>query len=239
MATTFLQAINKVLQKVGEDQLSVSVTSITTTYELLIASMVNDIKEQIEDAHNWRALRQTVSTTVAADAVSSTITEADERSRVVRINKADLGGSIPLVFDITDASSPDPLIEMDLAELLYRDAIDPDQRQDPTYFALDNSSGNVLDLYVWPRPSGARTIQSTLIIPQAELDPADGADLGTNIKIPIRPLIMGAVWYALEERGEELGTQGLFNEQRFTDALNSAISRDDAEQGNVHELVAV
>jgi len=235
MATTFLQTINRVLEKIGEETVSAAATSLTETYEILVGSFVNDIKEQIEDAHNWRSLRQTVSVTIAADAQSGTITEANERSRLVRIYQQNQPGPVPLVFDITDATNPDPLMEMDLAELIYRDTVDPDVRQDPTYFALDNSSGDVLDLYVWPRPSSEITVQVTLIIPQTRFD---NSDVGETLKIPIRPLVVGATWYALEERGEELGTDGLFNEKRFQDALNAAISRDDAEQGNVSELVA-
>ncbi len=235
MATTVLQAVNQVLVKLAEDEVGDSATSLTERYELLVLSFINDIKEQIEDAHNWRALRQTVSVTIAADANSATITEANERSRLVRLYQQNRPTPVPLVFDITDSTNPDPLIEMDLAELLYRDTIDPDVRQEPTYFALDNSSGDVLDLYVWPRPSASTTIQITLIIPQA---PLDKDTLDTNIKIPVRPLIVGSTWYALEERGEELGANGLFNEQRFLDALNSAIGRDQAEQGDNVELVA-
>jgi hypothetical protein len=233
-ATTYLQAINRVLEKIGEDQVPAAATSITEKYELLIGSMVQDIKEQIEDAHNWRALRQTLSVSIAANARSGAITGADERSRLVRIYQQNQPGPVPLVFDVTDSSNPDPLIEIDLAELIYRDTVDPDNRQDPIYFALDNTAGDVLEMLVWPRPSSIKTIQVSLIIPQARLEPSE---LDTEFKIPIRPLIVGAVWYALEERGEELGTNGQFNEQRFTDALNAAIARDDAEQGNVSELV--
>jgi hypothetical protein len=235
-ATTYLQAINQVLEKIGEDQVPAAATSITEKYELLIGSMIQDIKEQIEDAHNWRALRQTISVTIAANAGSGVITGADERSRLVRIYQQNNPGPIPLVFDATDATNPDPLVEIDLAELIYRDTVDPNVRQDPSYFALDNSEGDVLNLFVWPRPSSQRTIQVTLIIPQTRILPSE---LTTEFKIPIRPLIVGATWYALEERGEELGTSGLFNEKRFQESLDSAIARDDAEQGNVSELVTV
>lgn len=234
MATTYLQAINRVLERIGEEQVSAAATSLTEVYELLVGSCLNDIKEQIEDAHNWRALRQTLTVTIPANSQSATITEANERSRVVRIAQQNQAEFIPLVFDITDANEPDPLQEMDLAELIYRDTIDPDVRQEPTYFAVDNSSGDVLDLFVWPRPSSERTIQITLIVPQDRLE---SDTLDTVIKIPIRPLIVGTVWYALEERGEELGPNSLFSEKRFNDALNSAIARDDAEQGNINELV--
>jgi hypothetical protein len=85
MATTYLQAINRVLEKIGEEQVSAAATSITETYELLVGSFIQDIKEQIEEAHDWRALRQTNTSTIAAQGQSVVVTEADERSRVVRI----------------------------------------------------------------------------------------------------------------------------------------------------------
>lgn len=234
MATNFRQLINRVMRKVGESEINGSATQLSTDYERLIGDIINDVKEEVEDAHNWRALRQTISVSISADAVSGTITGANERSRVLRIYQTHRIGYLPLVFDVTDASDPDPLIEMDLAELLYRDKADPDTRvSEPTYFAVDNSSGDVLDLYVWPRPSGARTISVSLIVPQARL--AD-TDLDTNIAVPVRPIFQGAVWHAYEERGEELGPDSLFSEGRYQQALRDAIARDSAEQGDVFEL---
>ena len=233
MSTTYKQVLNQVLERIGEEQLGGSLSTLTDTYHLLLGSIVNDIKEQIEDAHNWRALRQFINVTVSAQAVSAAITGANERSRVLRIQQADRGIT-PLVFDITDASNPAPLLELDLTELLYHDTVNPNQYQDPAYFAVDNSEGDVLNLYVYPRPSDERTIKVGLVVPQDKLD---SATLTTELKIPIRPLVVGAVWYALEERGEELGTNALFSEKRFIDALDSAISRDSAESGDSYELV--
>jgi len=236
MATTYLQLVNRVMRKLGEDELDGSTTELTEDYQKLVGDIINDVKEEVEDAHQWRALRQTINVTILAGAQSGTVTGANERSRLVRIFQQNRIQVIPLAFDITDSDNPDPLIEIDLAELIYRDTIDTDTRQDPTYFALDNSSGDGLDLFVWPRPSGDRTIQLTITVPQARF--AD-TDLSEIIKIPVRPIFVGAVWHAMEERGEELGTNGQFNEQRFNEALATAVSRDDAEAGNITELVSV
>jgi hypothetical protein len=236
MATTYLQALNRVLELIGEDAVPSAATSLTQDYHILVGAFMNDIKEQVEDAHNWRSLRQTTVTTVAANAASATITGANERSRLVRIYQATAHAVVPLVFDTTDAGDPDPLREMDLSEVIYRDTVDPDVRQDPCFFALDNSAGDALSLMVHPRPSGDRTIQTTLITPQGRLS-KDSLD--TVISVPIRPIITGTVWYCLEERGEELGPNALFSERRFADALNAAISRDSSEQGDNMELVAV
>lgn len=236
MATTFGQLISRVLRKLGENELNGSQTALTEDYEKLVADYINDVKEEVEDAHNWRALRQTVSPVVLAGTQSIAITEANERSRLVRIWQNDAYAEVPLAFDVTDADNPTRLLELDLAELIYRDTIDTTTRQDPAYFALDNSSGDGLAVYVWPRPADDRTLQLTLAIPQPRI--ADDA-LDTIIKVPVRPIYIGSVWHTMEERGEELGTNGQFNEQQFNKSLATAVSRDDAEQGNATELMSV
>ena len=233
MATTFKEVLNQVLERIGEEQITAGVTSLSDTYHLLLGSIINDVKEQIEDSHNWRALRQFVEVSVSANAASATVTGANDRSRVLRVQQAGRG-IVPLVFDVTDAANPCLLHEIDLPVLFLQDTLNPNQYQDPSYFAIDNSEGDVLDIYVYPRPANTRTLKVGLIVPQEKLD---SNILTTEIKIPIRPLVVGATWYALEERGEELGTQALFSEKRFIDALDSAISRDSAESGDTYELV--
>ncbi|MHA2084980.1 MAG: hypothetical protein ACXABD_14575 [Candidatus Thorarchaeota archaeon] len=239
MATTYRQALNRVLEIIGEDNIPGAATTLTSEYHLLIGALFNEIMEQVEDAHNWRALRTTYTVTVPAQALSGTITDASERSRLVRIYQANRHSVVPLVFDVTDASNPDPLIEIDLSEIIYRDTVNPNEYQDPVYFALDNSAGDGMDLYVNPRPSGSKSIQVTMVTPQGRADFTQQNVLSANISVPVRPIVMGTVWYALEERGEELGTQGLFSEQRFMQALDDAIARDAAEQGDNMELISV
>jgi hypothetical protein len=48
---------------------------------------------------------------------------------------------------------------------------------------------------------------------------------------------MGVTWYAMEERGEELGVNALFSEQRYANMLNAHVSRDLAEQGEAQLVV--
>jgi hypothetical protein len=140
-----------------------------------------------------------------------------------------------LVFDITDSTNPNRLRELDMAELLRRREMDTSNGGDPTYFAMDNSGEDAMALQVYPTPTDTRTIRVYTINPQVNLD-ADMLD--TNIKIPARPIETGAIWYALEERGEELGVQGLFNQEVFDRILGAAVARDAAEQGE-YQLVPV
>lgn len=234
MATTYKTALNRVLALLGEEQIDAGTSELTTTYQKILGALFNDVKEQIEDAHNWRALRSVETVTVTGGNLSQAFTNGTERSRVVRHFSADMYCDLPLVFDVTDVNEPHRLMEIDLAALIWRDQEDPDTRvTEPQYFAVDQTAAGGLELNIWPRCTGDRDIKVYLFTPQAYLD---DDDLSTNITIPIRPLITGAVWYALEERGEELGIQGIYNRERFDDALKSAIARDSAESGDYFEL---
>lgn len=231
MAVTFKQLLNRALRLTAEDEISSSTTAVTDASQLLIAEMANELKEEVEAAHNWRALRQTVTVSLAA-VNNNTITEANERSRVVRIHEPHYDELVPLVFDVTDAQSPYRLWELDLPELLRRRTMDPNTTAKPSFFAIDNSAGDTITLHVYPTPADTRSIQLDMYIPQARLDASDETDLATNIKIPVRPITIGLIRYILEERGEELGPESRWSEEKEARALRDAIALDAAEQGD-------
>lgn len=235
MATTYRQLLNNVLIALSEDEIDSSTSELTTKYHKLLGLFVNQFKEQVEDAHNWRSLRSTEQVTVASGTSSVSLTEANERSRLLRVYDEMTGQESALVFDVTDSTQPYMLIEMDLSELLRRRALDTSSGNDPIYFAVDNTGEDSMSLQVWPTPNENRTIDVTMIVPQAALA-AD--DLDTNLKVPARAIEIGATWYALEERGEELGVKGLFTGEMFEQTLGAAVARDAAEQGD-YNLVPV
>lgn len=235
MATTYRQLLNRVLLRLGNDEVPDLTTSLTDTHHRLIGNFLNDVKEEAE-ALNWRALRQTLPVTVLASTNVATVIGANERSRMLRIQDADTATVAALAYDVTTASAPYALMEMDLAVLLHLATINTQTASQPSYFAVDNSAGNVLQVYVYPTPDVQRTLQLTMIVPQDRLD---DDDLDVTIKVPVRPIYVGTVWYALEDRGEELGPNATFSELRFNQALDDAFSRDSAEAGDSLELVPV
>lgn len=239
MAVTYRTLLNRVLRVLGEDEISDASSELETDYTKLVGSFLNMIKEEVEDAHNWRSLRTVTSATIPANTSFGSLTGTNERSRVVRISDSryQRGGATALVFDTTDNPDPSPLVELPLGELLYRLQLDPDLRatDDVGFFAVDDSSGDELVLRVYPTPSTERTITAHVIVPQARFD--DDA-LDTAITIPVRPVEVGTLWYALEERGEELGINALFSEERFRKALDDSIARDDAEQGGTELILS-
>ena len=237
MAVTLKQLLNRALRITGEDEIADSTTAVSDKQHLLVAEMANQIKEEVEAAHNWRALRHqvTVSITIpdsgGADGTGS-VTGGKETSRVVRIQEPHRGMEQALCFDVTDSSNPVPLYELDLAELLYRRKMDTGNTADPYWFALDNTAGDGLTLYVHPTPASTKSISIFLVTPQDRLDAAVTADLATSIKVPVRPIEMGLIRYILEERGEELGINSQFSEAKELKALRDAVALDAAEQGD-------
>lgn len=238
MATTYRQVLNRVLRTLGEDEVDAVATELTDDYQKLVGSFVNQIKEEIEDAHNWRSLRTVLPVTVT-NANSANISNTNERTRLVRVQRSNTGASVALVFDITNADRPALVREEDLSVLHYWQGIDPDTAaaNTPAAFAIAISASDpdVLELNIYPKVSGARNFTIEVIQPQSYLE---DDDLDTAIKIPARPLIMGSIFYALQERGEELGASSLYTEERALKALDEAIARDAEEQGG-YELVLV
>jgi hypothetical protein len=233
--STYLQMINRVLVNTGDgnDLVDTGATSISDVGHLKIAQFINDILEEIEEAAQWRVLRQRLTATIAANGVSATITSANERSRVFRVHNAHLGELVPLVFDVTTSTAQERLSEIDFAELLFRDQQNSNQVDSttgPRYFALSPTASG-MEIYVWPRSSTERTIELDMVVPQSRLDPTSSSDLGTSIKIPNLMLQHGATWWALEDRGEELGPRGEAAKARYDMMLSGAVAAENAAQG--------
>ena len=147
---------------------------------------------------------------------------------------ARFGRLVPLAFDVTNTGQPVPLDEADLALIDYQNTIDTQARANPLLFSLQPVD-TYMRVVVYPRSDVARTIQLTLTVPQAYLDIDD---VTTEVLVPHRALLIGTIWYALEERGEELGQSSMFTEERYRTPLADEIGQDSAEQGE-YELVPV
>ena len=236
MATTVKDLLNRVLTNLGEDEIGSSVTTLTEMYHKQLLGFLNTIKAEVEAAAQWRALQTTSTVTVTAATTSTTISWANERSRVVRVQDAQSEMLIPLVFDTTTAASPFQLQEVDLPWLVYQETLNAGISQSyPVSFALINTAGDVLQLRTFGPASTDRTVQLTLVVPQARFATSD---LAVTVSIPTDVLELGTTWYAMEERGEELGESGMFSEQRYRNALDAAAARDTEEQGGM-DLVPV
>lgn len=255
MAATFRQIVNNVLGNIGETQIPSGNTTVTDTYQLQVCNFVNHIKEECEDAARWRALWQTISMTYPITLTSQLIKDAvtnatpNSRSKLIRMMNPRFGREVGLVFDTTSFGIPFCMGEMPMADLIYYNSV---LSQTPvaysTNYAIDDLGNDVVNLLVYPAANTQRTIQLTMGIPQSRIDAtvAGSANypwlgtvgLDTPILIPNKPIELGSTWFAFQERGEELGTSSMFTEERYRNALDSAVSRDEAEQGDLQLVVA-
>lgn len=254
--TSFRTVFNRVLVNLREPELSSSATALTDDYHLLLRNFWNTIRDEVQLAHQWSSLRYYCTATVAADAAKSgqvVIADGDISSyhTVVVLNSATLARQVypqngcikPLAFDVTDTSNPLELNEYDLKEVLRRQILNTDSGDSIQGFAIDPDF-NSLVVQVFPRPSTQRTIQLELYCPQDVINASDAAaDIDYYINLPlgaIKAIEIGTTWYALEERGEELGTNSPFTEQRYREALTTAIAAEDATSGgDKYQMVLV
>ena len=237
--STQLQIVNNVLRRLRED----TVNSVSdNSYAQLIAMFVNDAKNDIEDYnHEWSVYITEVDDTIPADGTTRTfdITETNDRSWLMRDPEND---KWPLVFDVT-VDKAAQMMDMSYKTLLKTRATTNTSTtqyiDDPFYFAVKadaDGRGWTIELpYALATTSTARTMRSYWYVPQVDLA-LDGTDDDTEVLLPSRCVELRAVFYALNERGEEMGMFGGIADKRSTDAIGAAMEVDATIQQKIAEL---
>lgn len=235
---TYLQLINRVLTglREGDNLVSASATEITDAYHLFIAELVNDFLEEVEQAHEWLALLTTTTYTHTADLTAVDIgLTANDRNKDVRILQRHVEGigTQPMAYDFTDTSNIFNLYGMPVREMIDRQTTRNGQTSvAPEFVSLHVNSDKTISGRLWPVPDNNRDISLSLIIPQARLDPTVEADLDTEIKVPANTVALGAIWYGLAERGEELGVNPMIAHDRYIKSLADEVAADVAKEGD-------
>ena len=202
MATTYLQLVNNVLKRLRETEVS-SVGD--TPYSSMIGVFVNDAKREIEDAHNWNALSQTVVIPTVAGTSSYTVTGSGNRFKT------------DFVFNDTEDVEMKQVPVKWIERQFY--LADTTQRAAPIYYVYDGVSGDDNVVKVWPIPDNVYSLRFYLYVPQNDL-----VTNGETVKVPDHLVAQLAYAKAVAERGEDGGTA--FNElyQMYRLALADAIA---------------
>lgn len=185
MATTYLQAVNSVLRRLRESEVS---TVAESAYSKMIGELVNDAKSSVEAAYGWNALTQTLTATTSADVFSYVLTGSGVRFRVLNV--------------INDTSNTF-LRLAPLSFMTQQFLPTTPQKGTPNYYIFngqDSNGDSLVDLF--PIPDGAYDIRFNVILPQAQL-----TSDSTVIKVPADVVILNAYARAAVERGEDGGTQ--------------------------------
>ena len=182
---TYLQAINQVLIRLRESQVS---TYNESDYSTMIGSFINEAKRQVEDSFNWDALSSVKTVTTAASTTTYTVTGSGLRFKDVSIN-------------CTTSSALNRLQNVPIQWIQdQQDLVSTPTTGIPMYFAWNGNDGTDSKIEIYPTPDGVYSLSVYMYIPQADL----AAD-ATVINVPSEPVVLGAYARAVLERGEDQG----------------------------------
>jgi len=233
---TQLTIVNNILRRLRED----TVTSVAdNTYSQLIAQFVNDAKADMEDLnHDWSVYITEIDTTILNDGTRTyDLTETNDRSFLIRDALSD---RLPAAYDITSNEVGRlydcPLKDVKRERSLTNNILDVTM---PKVFAITTDAdgrGFTLEL-LWGLDSSEsnRTWRTYWYVPQEDLA-IDGSADATEILLPARPVELKAVYYALNERGEEMGQPGGIAAVRANTAISAALETDMQVQKKSDEI---
>ena len=219
---TQLNIVNDVLRRLRETEVS---SVATSEYAKLIGMFLNDAKEDLEDQWFWTVNETVIDTTITSDGTRTyDLTATTDRSFLIR----HVRDKLPMAYDVT---SNENLQLQDISHKELRDARDvfrgtlPDLASPHIFAITPDSDGRGYTLTLQQGASSTRTWRTYWYIPQAELA-LDGTDDSTQVLLPERPVFLRTLYYALNERGEEMGEPGGVMEQRANSAADAAMEID-------------
>lgn len=180
---TYLETVNNVLRRLREP----TVTSVNeSNYSAMIGVFVNDAKREVEDAHDWNILSNTLTANTSAGIFNYVLAGSGNRFRVIDIlndtNDTELRYAptkwMNKQFLLTNTQSAAPLFY--------------------NFNGVDSNYDTQVDIY--PIPDTVYALRFNLIVPQAEL-----TSDSTRILVPPHLVSMLAYAKAIAERGEDGG----------------------------------
>lgn len=200
---TWLQLTNAVLKRLRKP--TVANTS-NNTYTQLIASFVNLAKDEVEEAHEWRDLRDTYTLTAVPGTTLYTFTGAGPQAKIL---------------DMWNTTKAWEMRASNYREMNQRFfGVTTVQSGSPTdWLAAGLNASNDIQVDIWPSPSATNTIKANLYVPQKTL-----TNDATVVYAPNWVIIEGAVAFALLERGGQDDPTAQVHAQLFRDRLASAVA---------------
>jgi hypothetical protein len=219
MSTTFLQAVNDVLVRLREVQVS---SLSETTYATLIGKFVNDAKRQVEDAYSWNVLTTTITVPTVSATSSYTVTGAGQKFQV---------------RDAINATSFVTLTNVTFAMMnRYLNFPAAPATGIPMYYSFNGVDSSTYDtkVSVFPIPDGVYSLKFSLVVPQATLTSASDV-----ISVPAELVIQNAYARALVERGEDGGLTSSEAYQLYRGMLADSIALEGTRFPEEGQFVAV
>ncbi len=197
---TYLEIVNRVLRRLREQEVQ-SLTS--SSYSILIADLVNEVKRDVENSWNWSALRTTLTATTANDLFNYVLDGSSTRFKVLDV----INDTTNIYMENRSGAWFDQQFLMATV-----------QKAAPAYYnfnGVDSNGDTQVDIF--PIPDGVYDLRFNVILPQADL--VNTTDV---LKIPAPLVIEGTIARAISERGEDGGF--MEQEQRFRSMLADYIA---------------
>lgn len=193
---TFLEIINGVLSRLREQTVT---TNLETDYSILSGLLVNDAKNQVEQSHEWSALRKTIEFSTVVGQTTYPLTTAFQSA---------------ILKSAMNVDNKSYLKQQTKDWMNNFTVLNTAATGNPTSFAyMGTDTNNYLQVQLYPTPDKIQTIKFDMVVPQADL-----ADDTTQLTIPSQPVIQLAFAMALRERGE---TGGISAQEQFAVAQRS------------------
>lgn len=204
---TYLQLVNATLRRLRRRE----VTTLTEDYPKLVGDLVNLAKREVEDAWDWLALMDTASVSVGAGTSEYTLTGWGERFWIRQVH---------------DATADRALMPMTERQANRNTDFPGGTTGEPGYWRISGYASGDPVLQIWPEPTTAATVNVYGKVAQADL-----TMMSTALIVPTYPVLMGAYLRALDERGEDGGTQSQRATGDYRQALGDAIAQDNSNRG--------
>jgi hypothetical protein len=225
---TFLQLVNRVLVNLRES----TVATVAVGYPQLVATYVNKAKEKVEDAWQWRSLVIPATFTTVIGQQSYVLTSTGTPTVTVARDPDERAYIARNTDDEAQVFATNPPVVARLDEYAYEDLIGENRESAPLvnqipYAFAYTTPNNIPTLFLARGPDAAYTMEVRMVVPQAEL--VSDTDL---MIVDYRAVVSLATALAMQERGEELGTNSDLYMAAYADELTRAINTD-REQGTV------
>ena len=181
--STYLETVNNVLRRLREPTVS-SVNE--SNYSAMIGVFVNDAKREVEDAHDWNVLSDTLTANTSASIFNYVLVGSGNRFRVI---------------DVLNDSNDTELRYAPTKWMNKQFLLTNTQSAAPLFYnfnGMDSNYDTQVDIY--PVPDTVYALRFNLIIPQADL-----TSDGTRILVPPHLVSQLAYAKAIAERGEDGG----------------------------------
>jgi hypothetical protein len=180
---TYLETVNNVLRRLREPTVS-SVNE--SSYSAMIGVFVNDAKREVEDAHDWNVLSDTLTANTSAGIFNYVLVGSGNRFRVI---------------DVLNDSNDTELRYAPTKWMNKQFLLTNTQSAAPLFYnfnGVDSNYDTQVDIY--PVPDTVYALRFNLIIPQTELTTDS-----TRILVPPHLVSQLAYAKAIAERGEDGG----------------------------------